>query len=139
MNLFAMNYRECDPQGCGHYNASRGTRKHKGVDMACVPGTEVGSPVRGVVTKLGYPYEGDMETRYVEVTAEKYKFRVFYVEPCVSVGDDVLVGTPLGKAQFLESMARGGTQHVHFEIMHPRGHHIDPTPVIIALRGTLGE
>jgi len=139
MNLFAMNFRECDGQGCGHYLAPRGDYRHEGVDMVCVPGTEVGSPVQGVVTKLGYPYVGDMETRYVEVEAEGYKFRMFYVAPCVNVGDPVFVGSVVGHAQRLESMDRGGTQHVHLEINNPDGEHVDPTPVIIALRGTLGD
>ena len=139
MNLFAMNFRECDGQGCGHFGASRGSRHHNGVDMVCVPGTKVGSPVKGVVTKLGYPYAGDMTTRYVEITTEGYRFRLFYVSPCVSVGDPVFIGSIVGHAQRLESMDRGGTQHVHFEVMDEDDNYIDPTPVIVALRGTLGE
>ena len=139
MNIFAMNYRKCDGQGCGHFGASRGTRKHMGVDMACPPGTEVGSPVRGQVTKLGYPYEGDMETRYVQIVAEQYLFRLFYVDPSVAVGDYVEVGEIVGTSQRLSSMDRDGTQHVHFEVMNTSGEYIDPTPVIVALRGTLRD
>ena len=59
--------------------------------------------------------------------------------PCVNVGDPVFVGSVVGHAQRLESMDRGGTQHVHLEINNPDGEHVDPTPVIIALRGTLGD
>lgn len=137
MNIFALNYRLCDGQGCGHFGASRGTRVHNGVDMACRPGTPIGSPVKGQVTKLGYPYQGDMRTRYVQIVAEKYRYRIFYVEPEVAVGDWVELNEEIGISQRLESMDRGGTQHVHFEIIGPDGDYIDPTPVIVSLRGLL--
>jgi hypothetical protein len=137
MKIFALNYRECDDQGCGHYYASRGSRKHMGVDMACLPGTQVGSPVKGQVTKIGWPYAGEPDIRYVQVVAEGYQFRVFYVEPSVAVGDWVELNESIGTSQQLESMTRGGTQHVHFEILDKHGAYIDPTPVVIALRGTL--
>lgn len=139
MHLFAMNYRECDGQGCGHFGASRGSRSHKGVDMACVPGTEVGSPVRGRVTKIGWPYKGEPDIRYVQVAAGGYQFRIFYIDPSVAVGDWVDLGETIGTSQRLESMDRGGTQHVHFEIKNGAGEYIDPTPVVVALRGTLRD
>jgi|SRR5690554_651228 len=139
MHVFAMTERQCDGQGCGHFGASRGQRTHKGIDMACSPGTPVGSLVTGEVTKLGYPYAGDMVTRYVEVTAHGYKFRMFYVDPCVAVGDVVRFGEIVGHSQRLESMDAGGTQHVHVEIKDASGGYVDPTPVVIALRGTLHD
>lgn len=144
MHLFAMNYRKCDGYGCGHFGASRGTRKHMGVDMDCPPGTEVGSPVRGQVTKLGYTYEDDLSFRYVQVVAEGYQFRMFYVEPDVAVGDYVELGETIGRSQALHKrfpMTKAGpmTDHVHFEILDKGGKHVDPTPVIAALRGTLRD
>lgn len=139
MHLFAMNYRECDAQGCGHFNAPRGSRRHNGVDMACPPGTEVGSPVRGQVTKVGWPYKGKPDIRYVQVVSGGYQFRVFYLHPVVAVGDWVELGEVIGVAQRLDSMADGGTQHVHFEVKSPAGEYVDPTPIIEALRGTLRD
>jgi len=137
MNLFAMGFRKCDLKGCGHFGASRGSRKHAGVDMACTPYTEVGSPVRGVVTKLGWPYRGRPEIRYVEVNAGDYFFRVFYVDPAVKVGDMVELNGVLGTSQALGNLYPGITEHVHFEIKDKDGEYVDPTPVILALRGTL--
>jgi hypothetical protein len=137
MNLFVMGFRTCDPKGCGHFGASRGSRKHVGVDMACAPGTDVGSPVRGVVTKLGWPYRGHPEVRYVEVEAEEYLFRMFYVDPSVKVGDVVELNGVLGTSQALGHLYPGITEHVHFEIKDKDGKYVDPTPVIVALRGTL--
>jgi len=140
MHIFAMNYRECDPKGCGHYGASRGTRKHNGVDMACPPETKVQSPVRGYVTKLGHPYADDLSYRYVQITAEKYRFRLFYLEPSVSVGDVVELGGEIGTSQGLgEKHGASITEHVHLEIMDEHGGYVDPTPVIVALSSTLGR
>lgn len=137
MHLFEMPFRQCDAQGCGHFGAGRGDHTHKGVDMACTPGTEVKSPVRGQVTKLGWPYADKPDIRYVEVTADGYQYRMFYVDPGCAVGDYVEQGEVIGTSQRLESMDRGGTQHVHFEIKDGDGEYVDPTPVIIALRGML--
>lgn len=139
MHLFAMNYRKCDAQGCGHFGASRGKRKHNGVDMACPPGTDVGSPVRGQVTKIGYPYEGNFEKRYVQIVAEKYRFRIFYVEPNVAVGDYIELGEVIGTSQALGASFTGGTDHVHFEVIDPDGNYVNPEPIIVALRGTLRD
>ena len=107
--------------------------------MACPPGTEVGSPVRGQVTKLGWPYGDKPDIRYVQIVAEGYQYRIFYVDPSVAVGDWVELGEVIGTSQRLASMDRGGTQHVHFEIKNGAGEYVDPTPVIVALRGTLRD
>jgi len=136
MNLFSMDFRKCDPKGCGHFGASRGSRKHKGVDMACHPGTEVGSPVRGQVTKIGWPYSGHPEIRYVQVVAGQHQFRMFYVDPTVAVGDYIEMNDVIGTSQALGSLYPGITEHVHFEIKDMAGQYVDPTPVIIALRST---
>jgi hypothetical protein len=58
------------------------------------------SPVEGEVTKLGYPYNGDLQWRYVEVTDHRgWKHRLFYCHPTVTVGDTVLVDGVVGYAQ----------------------------------------
>ena len=140
MNIFAMNYRKCDPKGCGHFGAPRGSREHMGVDMACPPGTSIGAPVRGKITKLGHPYSDDLSFRYVQVTSEGYKFRVFYVDPCVDVGDVVELGDEIGTSQSLAGKHGDAiTEHVHFEIRDKDWEYVDPTPVIVALRATLRE
>lgn len=131
--FYALPMRKCDDQGCGHFGASRGSRLHNGIDLACNPGTAICSPINGKVTKIGYPYANDLSIRYVQVTSNGYDYRVFYVEPCVEVGDSVTVNDVIGAAQELESMNRGGTQHVHFEIKSG-GQYIDPTPVYHTVR-----
>ncbi|MGP4843330.1 M23 family metallopeptidase [Marinobacter sp. 1Y8] len=133
MQLCEMMFRKCDGHGCGHFGASRGQRKHMGIDLACVPGTAVCSPVRGVVTKLGYPYGDDLAYRYVEVSTQGYQYRVFYVDPVVAVGDQVNVETVIGRSQRLGARYQAITEHVHFEVKDPDGGFVDPTPIILSL------
>ena len=126
-----MILRECDGYGCGHFGALRGDRNHNGVDVVFAPGELVTSPVFGEVTKIGYPYADDLSYRYVQITSNKYDFRLFYVDPSVKVGDIVPFGAVVGSAQ--DSTTRYGsrmTNHVHFEIKKD-GSYIDPTPAFI--------
>lgn len=130
--------RKCDSFGCGHYLAPRGSRQHIGTDFAVAPGTEIEASFKGVITKLGYCYGDHPEYRYVEVAADGYKYRYFYVEPAVAVGEKVERGHALGTAQALNRIYPGITEHCHFEIKDSKGRHHDPMPVILALRG-IGE
>jgi len=136
MHISNMSERKCDGHGCGHFGAPRGSRKHAGVDLACSPGAQVCSPIAGKVTKVGYPYGDDLSFRYVEVSTGGYRFRVFYVEPSVAVGDEVSSSTVIGRSQRLGRRYQGITEHVHFEIKNSEGEFVDPTPVMIALQLT---
>jgi len=84
----------------------------------------------GTVTKVGYPYRMDDDLkghlRYVEVTLDGNRFRYFYVEPLVSVGDILAHGDSVGISQDLTSIYPGITQHFHFEIIRPDGSYQDP-------------
>lgn len=131
MNLSDMHLRKCDQHGSGEFGASRGSRRHNGVDLACMAGTLVGSPVDGMVSKLGYPYGDDLSFRYVEVEAQGYAFRVFYIDPLVSVGRQVQRGDILGACQSLMQRYPGITDHVHLEVKDEHGDYVDPTPVLI--------
>lgn len=135
--------RGCDKHGCGHYQAPRGKRKHKGVDIACVKNTKVLSPVEGVVTKIGKPYyikikdtftaaERDKAQKknaldYVEVTdGNSLRHRFFYVGRFVSTGQRVHIGTELGIAQGVADIYPGITEHFHYEILDKTGTPCDP-------------
>ena len=132
MQLHKMKARKCDAQGCGHFGASRGDRQHNGVDLACMAGTLAGSPADGMVSKIGYPYADDLSFRYVEIESHGYAFRVFYVDPLVSEGQQVKRGDILGSCQSLMQRYPGITDHLHFEIKDEHGDYVDPTPVLIA-------
>lgn len=135
MKLNEMTPRKCDGHGCGHWHAPRGKRVHEGVDLECIPGTPVDSPVQGTVTKLGIVYVDDHHWRYVQVSSEGYDFRLFYVDPVVEVGQIVSAGSMLGRLQRLGTRYERITEHVHFEIKNSEGEAIDPTPVLLALKG----
>lgn len=112
-----------DAQGAGYFGASRGTRKHNGVDFVSTPNEPVRAFLGGKVTKLGYPYSHDLSFRYVQVTKGDKHCRYFYVSPTVEVGDEVEAGDMLGTCQ--ELPYDGITQHYHFEVKQ-RGAYLDP-------------
>lgn len=119
--------RRRDDYGLGHFGASRGKRKHNGIDYACMPESKVFSPVEGEVTKLGYPYGDNPYYRYVQVTTkEGYNVRSFYVEPYVEVGDYVSESSIIGISQSLDKRYPGITEHIHLEIKDLQGKYINP-------------
>lgn len=110
-----------DDQGNGKYLAKRGDRQHKGVDLVTDINEPITSPCAGTVTKIGYPYDPQNikkgHLRYVQVTdQDKLKVRMFYVEPCVKIGDKIEEDQIIGHSQDLTQIYPGITQHVHFEI-----------------------
>lgn len=127
MKIADMGKRRCDNQGCGHYGASRGNRKHSGVDL-CKPDssslddyTEVIGGFNGTISKVGYAYS-DKPHRYVEIKLTDFYCRIFYIEPCVSVGDKVSRETVIGHSMPLGEYYEGITEHVHvefFELKEP--------------------
>lgn len=123
--------RTSDRHGSGAWQASRGNRRHNGVDYAVYPGSVVLSATVGIVTKIGRPYYDAINTeknyfRYVEVTTPLgYRIRYFYVEPCVGVDDHISVDQPLGVAQDLTKVYTGITPHVHIGVKKD-GKYINP-------------
>ena len=136
MLIWDLEMRGCDDQGCGYFGASRGSRKHVGIDLACTPGTTIDAPVSGIVTKLGRVYSDPNKAhlRYVQITTGKYDYRMYYVKPTICVGAAVAEGDPVGVHQKTGDLYRGITEHVHFEIKDPKGKRVDPTPVYLAKR-----
>jgi len=133
MKWHKLKFREQDSWGSGAFGASRGDRKHNGVDLLCDAHTSIQSSISGKVTKVGYPYADDLSYRYVQVSKGGYDYRIFYVSPSVNEGDVVDVGDLIGMSQDLEKRYEGIPNHVHFEIKHG-DEYIDPTPVVLALR-----
>ena len=110
--------RDNDAFGSGHFHASRGERKHNGIDLVCTPGTTVFSSIDGVVTKRGYPYSDDLNFRYIEIEDEHEFFhRVFYVKPLLEVGCIVNIGDAIGITQTLDNRYPTITEHIHYEVI----------------------
>ena len=122
--------RGTDTWGSGLWGAPRGSRLHMGVDYTAWPESILLSPVKGKVTKLGYPYGDDLSYRYVQVVdREGCRHRFFYVEPLVDVGDRVKVGTELGIVQDIVKrypVPKGMKPHVHYEIIDSNGNYMNP-------------
>ena len=123
MILAYLPKRGTDDWGSGAFGASRGSRKHKGIDYACYPDTAIMSSIKGIVTKLGYPYADDLSYRYVEVTDNAgARHRYFYVEPELDVGDEVTIGSRIGRAQDIAARYPDPNKgpmknHIHYEIL----------------------
>lgn len=132
MKLFPL-IRCRDSFGAGYFGAGRGGRPHNGIDVcsnlpddssvgifvkAFKNGDAVKALRRGTVTKLGYPYANHLEYRYVEITDPRgYRARYFYVDPSVSVGDDIDAGDCIGHLQDTGKLYQDITPHVHFEVV----------------------
>lgn len=136
-----------DPQGAGYFGASRGGRRHLGVDFVesfgengeLEPGDVVRSMNAGTVTKIGWPYSFDKieelrskygddvpAFRYVQVSDGKgFDCRYFYIDPLVEEGDAVEIGDELGELQWLPYPDI--EQHYHFEVLREHnGKPVDP-------------
>jgi len=126
-----MKIRQQDAWGDGRFGASRGGRTHNGVDLAIPPNELFTSPVDGKVTKIGWPYRDPDRgyIRYVQIEANGYNYRFFYLNPLVKVGDTIFKGDIIGSTQSLDKYYPGITEHVHFEIIH-NDEYINPTPFV---------
>jgi len=121
-----------DIHGSGEYGAPRGSRTHKGIDIACYAGSEIESVCDGKITKIGYPYNpSDAKKghlRYVQVTdGGGYDVRYFYCLPLhdLKVGDSVSKGEKVAQSQGLLEIYPGITDHFHFEVKY-QGEHQNP-------------
>jgi murein DD-endopeptidase MepM/ murein hydrolase activator NlpD len=120
-----------DAYGSGKFGARRdgGKRKHEGADFVAAPGSVVFSPLGGVVTDIGYAYQGKEKLRFIAIkdAARQLTTRVFYVDPTVAVGDAVQAGDSIGLAESLAvRYPVGTTNHVHVELHDAAGGGLDP-------------
>lgn len=117
-----------DPQGSGHYLASRGSRPHMGVDLLTRPGQKVYAPFSGTVTRFPYPYASDTSFTGVEIQNKMQKLKAFYVTPAVQKGQNVRAEQLIGYSQDIASKyGKGMMNHIHVELYDSQGNNIDPT------------
>jgi hypothetical protein len=93
-------------------------RSHYGVDLYAADGTEVRSPVEGVVDRVGYASNrheiGGNCVRIKDLTREYHYAAHMLTPPLVRRGDAVQIGTPLGWVGKTGS-AHGTHSHTHYE------------------------
>lgn len=136
-------FRGSDPTGNGWFGASRGSRKHKGVDIVVVPGEDIFAMMSGTVTKLGYVYsnpkQGKPVMRFVEIQntieGDHYKLWQMYVSPSVEKGQEIEQNQIIGKAQDIADYHKSEDDehemknHVHIQLWK-NGVLVDPEPLI---------
>lgn len=128
-----------DKHGAGHYGASRGKRKHNGIDILCHKNESIIAFEGGKITKIWFPYDlNDPKKghlRYTEITINNGdKHRYFYTDSLYLVGSVVERGDTIAWAQGLKEIYPGITEHYHFEIMKPLAKRRYRNPVVILKR-----
>jgi len=126
-------FRGADPTGYGWYGASRGNRKHKGVDVLTQPKDSIKAPFSGVITKFGQVYSQTNKFKYIELKSDVYRIRLMYAKPIDSLklNQRIFEGDEIGIAQDIAGYWKSGMlNHIHIEL-YKNGLLTDPEPLII--------
>lgn len=120
-----------DSAGNGHFESSRGSREHKGVDFRVAKGQTVFSPVDGLVERFSYPYASDKKWKGLYIKGnEGIDIKIFYIEPTENiVGKQVRKGDVIGVAQKISDKYNPKMlDHVHVETW-VKGAAVNPEPL----------
>ena len=103
-----------DSGGDGHFGASRGDRKHNGLDFLCEPGQVVRATISGKLTR-SRPYYNDVEYVGCGIWGKKYMVKMWYFVPYEDlILDEVKAGQEIGIAQDISKKYGGGMlPHLH--------------------------
>ena len=124
--------REDDPTGHGAYGASRGNRKHQGIDLLVRAGEGVYAPFAGRITHTR-PYANDTRFGGLRLQGEgkyaDYLLKIFYLQPTAT--GSVTKGDLIGKAQAISlKYSPQMKDHLHIEL-YIQGKRVDPTPYFL--------
>lgn len=122
--------RECDAYGCGHFGASRGSRKHNGLDVTTIKGQKIFSPITGYLNRLAYPYRSDLSYKGIEIIGEgihkDFRVKIFYCTPTVAVKTRLKAGQQVAISQKInDKYSDKMKNHVHLELYY-KGKLVDP-------------
>lgn len=132
LQLLPVHTLRSDPAGHGAYNADRGARDHKGIDLIAAPGAKITLPVSGRVVKIGRAYATDSRYNSYHIRlANDLVLKLLYVKPLYKVNENINAGAVIGEAQNIAAKypGRGMLNHIHVEILR-NGTAIDPTPFL---------
>lgn len=124
-----------DSTGNGWYGASRGSRKHKGVDYI----GEVGDPVYACISgkvRIGNVYDikkypKRSHFKLIELKGDVYRTKEMYVKPVVKTGEYAFEGDIIGYLQGIgEYYGNGMPNHCHVSVWK-NGLLTDPEPIIL--------
>lgn len=123
--------RNKDTTGNGWYGASRGYRKHEGVDFVVKEGQNIYACDSGRI-RIGNVYKGSTKMKLVEIKNPTYKVKQMYVQPILKTGQYVKAGDLIGKAQNVAKYHGSNRMkpHVHISVWK-NGLLTDPEPLII--------
>lgn len=113
-----MRSRTTDKFGSGQPGASRGGRRHMGIDIVATPMQRILSPIEGNVFREAFPYPNDPLMRGILIRGSglyaEWEIKLFYVLGLFS--GPVKYGGLIGHAQDLQKKYPGITNHVHLEV-----------------------
>ena len=116
-----------DPWGSGQYGASRGSRRHRGLDIKVRPKEKVYAPIPGTIVQEAIPYANDPYYRGLLIRGDgewqNYEIKIFYILGIKSGWASA--GEQIGTAQNLGFKYPGITNHLHLEVKR-QGRYIDP-------------
>jgi peptidoglycan LD-endopeptidase LytH len=140
-----------DEWGSGAFGAPRdgGSRKHNGIDIVALPGSEPCTLTESRVIRIGYPYDprpsSELDIR-TDAARKKHdlkaqmrlivledpwgnQIKLMYVLPFdhVKPGRKLPQYASIGTTQDLDPIYPGITPHFHFEVSDDQGRIINPT------------
>jgi len=107
-----------DSEGDGHYGASRGTRRHNGIDYICEPGQAIKAPFSMLIVRIAKPKAGS-DLSGIEWQRGRSTGKLFYFKPDINLIDKaVKEGDVIGYAQSVSEAygLPGMTDHTHFSV-----------------------
>ena len=107
-----------DPEGDGNYGASRGVRRHNGVDYLCEEGQNIVAPFDMIILRIANP-KSNCPLSGIEWQRGKSTGKLFYFKPDVHmIGDAVKQGEYIGIAQSVSDWYKLNKMldHIHFQV-----------------------
>ena len=116
-----------DGAGQGWFGAPRGKRLHNGVDLLCVPGQVILSPISGTIVREAYPYAGDLKWSGCLIRGDQMEVKMFYMRLYHHIRKalpySIAAGIPIGQAQDVTNRypnEKDMKPHVHLELRLPQ-------------------
>ena len=114
-----------DAAGSGYYHAPRGSRRHNGVDLSCVPEQAILAPFTGRIVREAYPYASDLKWRGCVMESDDITIKMFYMKLNYNIIQQlrngpvpVVQGEQIGLAQDITKKypGQGMKPHIHFQV-----------------------